>query len=86
MNKPLPFANKDLGQHFLKDKKVIEEITTDFKDEAQSLIEIGPGPGILTEGLSVLEKPFHVIEKDERMQEYLEQFVKKDNINFTDAL
>ena len=86
MKKQLPFANKDLGQHFLKDKKVIEEITTDYKDQAGAIIEIGPGPGILTENLSSHELPFHVIEKDERMQEYIEQFISSDCINFTDAL
>lgn len=86
MKKPLPFANKDLGQHFLKDTKVITGITSDFSDKAQAIIEIGPGPGILTENLSLHNLPFHVIEKDERMEEYIEQFVDKENINFTDAL
>lgn len=86
MTRKLPWANKDLGQHFLNDTKVITSITDDFKDEAKNIIEIGPGPGILTEHLASHDLPFHVIEKDTRMIEYLKDIVKEDNINFTDAL
>jgi 16S rRNA (adenine1518-N6/adenine1519-N6)-dimethyltransferase len=86
MSRKLPWANKDLGQHFLKDTKIITAITDDFKDEAKNIIEIGPGPGILTEHLANHELPFHVIEKDDRMIEYLQDIVKEGNINFTDAL
>ncbi len=82
----LPQANKALGQHFLVDKKVISKITEDFKEEAQAILEIGPGPGILTESLSLHELPFHVIDKDERFPEYLEKFVAKENIHICDAL
>jgi 16S rRNA (adenine1518-N6/adenine1519-N6)-dimethyltransferase len=86
LNKPLPFANKNLGQHFLRDQKVIELITEDFKSIAKSIIEIGPGPGILTENLSKHELPFKVIEKDRRFLEYLDQFIPLENIQFEDAL
>lgn len=86
MSKKLPWANKDLGQHFLKDQKVITGITDDFKDSAKNIIEIGPGPGILTEHLANHQLPFHVIEKDKRMIEYLGDIVKDGNINFIDAL
>jgi len=82
----LPQANKALGQHFLVDKKVIEKITSDFEDTAESILEIGPGPGILTESLSQKNLPLHVIDKDERFPEYLEKFVEKENIHITDAL
>jgi 16S rRNA (adenine1518-N6/adenine1519-N6)-dimethyltransferase len=82
----LPQANKALGQHFLVDKKVISKITEDFKDEAKSILEIGPGPGILTEFLAHHNLPFHVIDKDERFPEYLEKFVPKENIHIHDAL
>ena len=82
----LPQANKTLGQHFLVDKKVIAKITEDFKDEAGAIVEIGPGPGILTESLSSWELPLHVIDKDERFPEYLIKFVKEENIHITDAL
>jgi len=86
MAKKLPWANKDLGQHFLKDQGIITSITEDFADVAKNVIEIGPGPGILTEHLSNHGLPFHVIEKDKRMIDYLGDIVKEGNINFTDAL
>lgn len=86
----LPLANKSLGQHFLRDNTVINRICTDFKGEAQAIVEIGPGPGILTESLATRSKeeniPFHVIEKDERFPEYLRQFINEDQITLTDAL
>ncbi len=86
MAKKLPMANKDLGQHFLNDQKVIEQITTDFAQSAKNIIEVGPGPGILTEKLQSHGKPLHVIEKDNRMIEYLGDILPADHITFTDAL
>ncbi len=82
----LPQANKTLGQHFLVDKKVISKITEDFKDQARAIVEVGPGPGILTENLSQHGLPLHVIDKDERFPEYLKAFVDEDKIHITDAL
>lgn len=82
----LPRANKALGQHFLVDKNIIEKITTDFKDSATSIVEVGPGPGILTESLVSHALPIHVIDKDERFPEYLEKLMPKENIHITDAL
>jgi 16S rRNA (adenine1518-N6/adenine1519-N6)-dimethyltransferase len=84
--KKLPFANKDLGQHFLRDQKVIKGITSDWQDECDAIIEVGPGPAILTKSLSEIDKPYFVIEKDQRFKEHLLEFVKEDNIIFTDAL
>ncbi len=82
----LPFADKSLGQHFLRDQGVINKICSDFKDRAQAIIEVGPGPGILTEHLALLPQPLFVIEKDTRFNEYLEQFIKPDQVTMTDAL
>jgi len=86
----LPLANKSLGQHFLKDQNVIHTICYDFKNSAEAIVEIGPGPGILTETLakrSIDEKlPFFVIEKDDRFPPYLLQFIKNEQITMTDAL
>jgi 16S rRNA (adenine1518-N6/adenine1519-N6)-dimethyltransferase len=90
MKLELPKANKSLGQHFLRDQNVISKICNDFKGEAQGILEIGPGPGILTESLAARAKeenlPFFVIEKDERFPEYLRQFISDDQITLTDAL
>ena len=90
MKLELPLANKSLGQHFLKDQNVINTICSDFKDKAQAIVEIGPGPGILTEFLAKRAKeeslPFFVIEKDDRFPEYLRQFIEPTQITLTDAL
>ena len=82
----LPTADKSLGQHFLRDQNVINKICDDFKDSAEAIVEIGPGPGILTEGLAKNKLPFFVIEKDKRFDVYLEQFITKEQITMTDAL
>lgn len=90
MKMDLPLANKTLGQHFLRDQNVINKICGDFKNEAEAVLEIGPGPGILTEFLAERSKseelPFYVIEKDERFPPYLLQFIGENQITMTDAL
>lgn len=82
----LPKPNKDLGQHFLKDKVVIEKITTDFSHECDVIVEVGPGPAILTKFLSAHNKPLHLIEMDTRFEELLLECTPKEHINFEDAL
>lgn len=82
----LPVAKKALGQHFLVDQNIISKITEDFSEVAEAIIEVGPGPGILTEGLSLHKLPFQVIDKDERFPEYLKEFLPQENIHITDAL
>ena len=86
MKLELPVADKSLGQHFLKDQHVIEKICSDFKNEYGAIVEVGPGPGILTEHLAMYPQPFYVIEKDTRFTPYLQQFIKEDQITLTDAL
>lgn len=83
---PLPYADKSLGQHFLRDQKVIESICNDFKSQAINILEIGPGPGILTEFLAKHGLPYMVIEKDLRFKEYLLQFLDEEQIYMGDAL
>lgn len=82
----LPSADKSLGQHFLKDQQIIQKICSDFKDQADAIVEIGPGPGILTEHLALLGLPYFVIEKDTRFKVYLDQFLTEDQIYMGDAL
>jgi 16S rRNA (adenine1518-N6/adenine1519-N6)-dimethyltransferase len=72
---PASPRRRALGQHFLRDEKVIDSIvarTFEYvrKFEAKSLLEIGPGKGAITtpllvaaEGAPGLEK-FTIIEKD----------------------
>jgi 16S rRNA (adenine1518-N6/adenine1519-N6)-dimethyltransferase len=82
----LPTPNKELGQHFLKDMNVIEKITQNFHEECDVIVEIGPGPAILTKFLAKHNKDFHVIEKDTRFEELLKEQVQENRINFEDAL
>jgi 16S rRNA (adenine1518-N6/adenine1519-N6)-dimethyltransferase len=82
----LPSADKSLGQHFLRDQSIIQKICTDFASEASAIVEIGPGPGILTEHLAELGLPFYVIEMDTRFGVYLDQFIKSEQVTMGDAL
>ncbi|MFC1542395.1 16S rRNA (adenine(1518)-N(6)/adenine(1519)-N(6))-dimethyltransferase RsmA [Pseudomonadota bacterium] len=59
------FAKKALGQHFLKSQKAIHAITEAVPIGA-SVIEIGPGPGAITEPLLDRVDKLTVIEKDNR--------------------
>lgn len=62
-------AKKSLGQHFLKDRQAILRITRIIPETA-SVIEIGPGPGALTEALLVRAAKLAVIEMDDRFAEH----------------
>ncbi len=79
-------ADKNLGQHFLKDKTVIEKICSDHHGLYDVIIEVGPGPGALSKELSKIGKPLYFIEKDERFIEDLELLTSKENIFHQDAL
>jgi len=60
-------ADKRLGQHFLRDAEVLEDIAavTDVARSAGAL-EIGPGEGALTAWLLKAGKPVHAIDADAR--------------------
>ena len=46
------WADKSLGQHFLKDSRVISRIISALGDlSGKTVIEIGPGPAVLTKEL-----------------------------------
>ena len=62
-------AKKSLGQHFLKDRQAIDRIIRVIP-EAASVIEIGPGPGALTEALLMRAAKLAVIEMDDRFAEH----------------
>lgn len=67
----LPRADKRLGQHFLRDPKIIQAITSDHDDGDHAIIEVGPGPAVLTPYLAARGRPFAVIEMDTRFEELL---------------
>ncbi len=61
-------ANKKLGQHFLTDYAVIDNIISAIAPkEGENLLEIGPGMGAITIDILEQAKKLTVIEKDRRM-------------------
>lgn len=63
---------KFLGQHFLKDLKVAQDIA-DTVDACPGLpiLEVGPGMGVLTQFLLCKERPLKVVEVDYESVAYL---------------
>jgi len=59
------WAKKSLGQHFLRNQRAIARITAAVP-EGVSVLEIGPGPGALTEHLIDRAKRMTVVEADDR--------------------
>ncbi|MCL2413359.1 MAG: 16S rRNA (adenine(1518)-N(6)/adenine(1519)-N(6))-dimethyltransferase, partial [Bacteroidales bacterium] len=44
-------AKKHLGQHFLRDENIAENIAKALPDDVSNVLEIGPGMGVLTKYL-----------------------------------
>jgi len=63
--------NKALGQNFLADETVIEAILDAAQIGGQTVLEIGPGTGALTEGLLARASRVAAVEKDGRLCELL---------------
>lgn len=71
-------AKKQLGQHFLIDKNIAQKIVEALLNEPQSVLEIGPGMGVLTQFL--LQNPqieLKVVEIDHESVEYLVKHFKQ---------
>ena len=67
-------AKKILGQHFLKDKKIAEEIVNSLTYPGLDyVLEIGPGMGILSQFLLNKDYNTSFIEIDDESVEYLNQ-------------
>ena len=76
---------KRFGQNYLKDKNTIEKIITAFAPkESDSVLEIGPGQGALTQYLTQKTKNYCAVEIDKRVIESLQEefpnanFINKD--------
>ncbi len=81
-----PTANKSFGQHFLNSPTVISKITSPLPANCDAIVEVGPGPAVLTPHLAQYRKPLYVIEMDERFVELLAPVVGADHIFRQDAL
>ncbi len=67
-------AKKHLGQHFLTDEKIAQRIVDSLTDLNVSVLEIGPGMGVLTKYLIDKEGiDLQVVELDSESVEYLEE-------------
>jgi 16S rRNA (adenine1518-N6/adenine1519-N6)-dimethyltransferase len=78
-----------LGQHFLKDQKILRKITEALElKPGKEVLEIGPGHGELTEevvsrfkALGINDYKLIAIEKDRDLAEYLkEKFAANENV------
>lgn len=86
MGHRFPMANKSFGQHFLNSPTVINKITSPLPEGVEAIVEIGPGPAVLTPHLAQYKIPLFVIEMDERFVEILSPVVGPENIYRQDAL
>lgn len=86
MSETKHYADKNLGQHFLKDKKVISAICEDHADKVKFVMEVGPGPGALTQHLKELPLEFVVVERDKRFEPHLIEWIGSKNVYLQDAL
>ena len=77
MTGPRIRPKKHLGQHFLKDKRIAAAIVNALRaDGCDSVLEVGPGMGVLTNLLAERELPaFRVVEIDRESVDYLRQNV-----------
>lgn len=81
---------KRFGQHFLHDKGVIERIVQAINPQVtDTIVEIGPGEGVLTHRLAPLCKQLHALEIDRDLASNLVKFYEQDShvqIHLGDAL
>lgn len=72
-------AKKSLGQHFLKSQKALSTIIDGGKiSQSDTILEIGPGTGILTERLLQTGAKVIAIEKDDQLFENLKEKFQKE--------
>lgn len=77
----MPKPNKLLGQHFLVSRDVLDKIISTAGLRAdETVLEIGPGRGILTRELARRAKRVVAVEKDRELAEQLEQKFRVENL------
>ncbi len=79
-------AKKSFGQHYLRDHGVVDKILAAANvGKTDLVIEVGPGEGALTEGLSQATKNLILIEADRDLIEPLKEHFPKAEIISADA-
>jgi len=72
--------NTDLGQHFLLDSSILDRIVETAKiSSTDTIVEIGPGVGVLTRELLKSAGKVIAIELDERMIPLLKKFAEESS-------
>ena len=66
-------AKKYWGQHFLHDKNIAQKIVAALSKKTQTLIEVGPGLGILTALLVQQYADLYLVEVDPELAAHLKQ-------------
>ncbi|OHA92305.1 MAG: ribosomal RNA small subunit methyltransferase A [Candidatus Zambryskibacteria bacterium RIFCSPLOWO2_02_FULL_51_21] len=89
------YAKKSLGQHFLKSERALTKIVEAGEiSPGETVLEIGPGTGTLTEKLLKTGVKVIAVEKDDNLFEFLKnkfqsqnlELVHDDILNFDTAL
>jgi len=82
-----PPTRKSLGQHFLTDKRILTRIADALHLEGgETVLEIGPGRGALTDILAERAGRLIAIEYDRALAEVLRQrYAKKSNVLIAEA-
>jgi len=81
------YADKGLGQNFLQDSSILEQIVTAADiGEDDTVLEIGPGVGSLTRFLAVAAKKVIAVELDTRILPALKEVISPfDNIQIVEG-
>lgn len=78
-------ATKSLGQHFLRSSKVVDAIVERVGNPA-AVLEIGPGPGALTERLVSVSPCVIALEIDDDMVRVLQETAPSADVRLVDVL
>ncbi len=78
---------KRFGQHFLTDQTTIDRIVAAIQPKnSETIVEIGPGQGVISKPLAVLAGTFHAIELDRDLAAVLRrQFAPQTNVSIHQA-
>ena len=83
----MPRAKRSLGQHFLSDRRILERIADALgATPGDTVLEIGPGPGGLTEVLAAAAGKLVAIEKDAALIPGLRERIPAATVVEADAL
>lgn len=78
-------AEKGLGQHFLCSSKVVDAMVAELEGYV-GLLEIGPGPGVITSPLAARAERMIALEIDKRMAVALSESAPRAEVRQIDAL